>query len=228
MQNLPCVALGSLGVLGPSLVDPAHVLPLLGVAITNACHLLSAFVLYQLGLHVCTDATWALVAALLHLLSPAGLFLLAPYQEGPFALLSFVGWWLLVKSCTVKSPSSLSRDALTLLAAVSFGLATLFRSNGLLNGIPLALDFLGTLYNLVEDVGPGPGSESDRVSTAAYGRRLVVLGLSGLTVAAGSVVPQFLAYRIYCTGSASDPTNVRPWCLKLVPSIYNFVQQHYW
>ncbi|PSR84336.1 GPI mannosyltransferase 2 [Coniella lustricola] len=236
-------ALTPLGITNPSLVDPAHVLPLLGVAITNTCHFLSSLVLYQLGVRVCADATWALVAALLHLFSPAGMFLVAPFQESPFALLSFLGWWLLVKSCycsSAKSHSSsssstsysLSQDVLTLLAGVSFGLATLFRSNGLLNGIPLALDFLRTLYNLVEDVGPTPGGSGSAVAastTAAHARRLVVLGLSGMTAAAGSLVPQVLAYRMYCTGAgAAGSTNVRPWCVKLVPSIYNFVQQHYW
>ncbi|KAF3761275.1 family 76 glycosyltransferase [Cryphonectria parasitica EP155] len=230
-------ALTSLGLLGSSpLTGTAHLLPLIGVVFTNTCHLLSVLVLYHLGLLVWADSAWALVAALLHVLSPAGLFLLAPYNESPFALLSFVGWFLLVRSCTVSAPeagagskafpssssSSLAGDVLTLLAAVSFGLATVFRTNGLLNGAPFAVEFLRTLYDLVEDLSPG--------TTPRHIRKLAVLGLSGVLVAAGSVMPQFVAYRIYCTGSAGAGAGAeaRPWCLSLVPSIYNFVQRHYW
>lgn len=194
-------------------------LSLIGIVFTNACHFLSALALYHLGLHVWADSTWALVAALLHVLSPAGLFLSAPYGESPFALLSFLGWLLLVKSCTVsKSAASVRSDALTLLAGASFGLATVFRTNGLLNGAPLAFDFLRTLYHLVEDLGPD--------TSPTHIRRLAVLGLSGLFVAAGSIIPQFVAYNTYCAGS--DGVEIRPWCLSLVPSIYNFVQRHYW
>lgn len=109
---------------------------------------------------------------------------------------------------------------MTLLAGVSFGLGTVFRTNGLLNGAPFAFEFLATLYHLVEDLEPG--------SSAAHIRRLAVLGLSGLFVAAGSVVPQFIAYRIYCAGGDGAGLEVRPWCLSLVPSIYGFVQREYW
>lgn len=198
---------------------------LIGVIFANGCHFLSTLVLYQLSLHLWADSTWALAAALLHVLSPAGLFLSAPYAESPFSLLSFVGWLLLAKSCTRSSSSaaSSSRDALTLLAGISFGLATVFRSNGLLNGAPFAFEFLLTCYHLVEDVDHG--------RTPAYIKRLAVLGFSGLFVAAGTLIPQFVAYKTYCsTGSLPESAgaDVRPWCLSLVPSIYNFVQRHYW
>lgn len=178
-------------------------------------------VLYQLGLTVWRDSRWALAAALLHVLSPAGLFLSAPYAESACSLLSFTGWLLLVKSCasTGTSVSSLPRDALTLLAGLSFGLATYFRTNGLLNGAPLAFDFLSTFYQLTEDL--------DHTRTPHYLRRLLVLGIAGLSVAAGSVVPQFLAYKTYCS-TASAPSEARPWCTHLVPSIFNFVQRQYW
>ncbi|KAG6363746.1 hypothetical protein INS49_008849 [Diaporthe citri] len=202
--------------------DPStHVEALVAVIFSNACHLLSVLVLYQLGLHIWRDSRWALAAALLHVLSPAGLFLSAPYAESACSLLSFTGWLLLVKSCirTGTSVSSLPRDALTLLAGLIFGLATYFRTNGLLNGAPLAFDFLSTFYQLTEDL--------DHSKTPDYLRRLVVLGIAGLSVAAGSVVPQYLAYQTYCS-TASAPSEARPWCTHLVPSIFNYVQSQYW
>lgn len=205
-------------------VDAAHLSALVGVVFTNACHYLSTLVLYHLSLAVWADSTWALVSALLHVLSPAGLFLSAPYAESPCSLLSFTGWLLLVSSCSRGGSRPLSRDALTLLSGVSFGMATYFRTNALLNGAPFAFEALLTLYRLVEDLDPG--------STATHVRRLVVLGIAGLCVAAGTVGPQFIAYRTYCTASVGSQDDaglgVRPWCGSFVPSIYNFVQREYW
>lgn len=206
-------ALVTLGLVSPPSENAPYLEALIAVVFTNLCHFLSTLVLYHLSLRVWGDAFWALCAALLHVFSPAGLFLSAPYTESPFSLLTFIGWLLLVKSCTA---SNLSRDVLTLLAGGLFGLATVFRTNGLLNGTPFAFEFLSTLYCLVEDM--------DYDKTPAYIRRLVVLGLSGIFVAAGSFVPQFVAYRMYC----SSALEVRPWCVGLMPSIFNYVQQQYW
>lgn len=195
-----------------------HLAALVGVLFTHVCHFLSSLVLYQLGLHIWADSNWALVSALLHVLSPAGLFLSAPYAESPFSLLSFVGWLLLVKSCS--GPRTIARDVLTLSAGVVFGLATVFRSNGLLNGAPFAFESLLTLYHLVEDL--------ETNSSVTHIRRLVVLGLSGLLVAAGYLIPQAFAYKTYCAGHDGTGLEARPWCLSFVPSIYGFVQREYW
>lgn len=200
----------------------AHLSALVGIVFTTLCHYLSSLVLYQLGLAIWADGPWALVSALLHVLSPAGLFLSAPYAESPCALLSFAGWFLLVSSCAA-GRRPLASDALTLLAGASFGLATWFRTNGLLNGAPFAFEALRSVYHLVEDLEPG--------STAMHLRRLAVVGVAGVFVAAGTVVPQFLAYRVYClapVGLDGAGPPVRPWCFGFVPSIYNFVQREYW
>lgn len=228
LTTLHASALAYLGLVATSPHDVAHLVPLVGVVFTNACHLSSSLILYQLGLLLWADSTWALVAALLHILSPAGLFLSAPYAESPFSLLTFVGWLLLAKSCSRpgSTSASVASHGLILLSGITFGLATVFRTNGLLNGAPFAFEFLLTLYRLVEDPDMG--------KTPAYLTKIVVLGLSGLSVAAGFIIPQFWAYRTYCSGPLADASpglvavEPRPWCLSLVPSIYNFVQRHYW
>lgn len=225
------LVLAALGLVSPSYSSSAsnhaaHLEALVGVLFTTCCHYLSALVLYQLGRRVLgpDHARWALCAALLHVLSPAGLFLSAPGAESPFSLLSFVGWLLLVVSChdvEASTASGLWRDLLTLSSGVVFGLATLFRANGLLNGTPFAFEFLSTLYRLVEDTDPA--------KTPRYLRSLVVLGLSGLSVAAGSILPQLMAYRMYCTAPDGMALDVRPpWCLNFIPSIYDYVQRTYW
>ena len=182
-----------------------------GVLVANVSHLLSALVLNSLGRVITRDDTVALVAALLHIFSPAGLFLSAPYAEAPFALLSFSGYLLYAQSCaTTRSP--LARDAQIILAGVLFGVATAFRSNGISHGVPFAWEFVQHLLALPRRPLPAI-------------RRLIPLGIGGICVAAGSVVPQFIAYRRFCEPSASLQ---RPWCQGRLGSIYAFVQVHYW
>ncbi|KAB5583256.1 GPI mannosyltransferase 2 [Coniochaeta sp. 2T2.1] len=199
-----------------------------GVVVSTTSHLLSALVLNTLGQVVLADAKLALLAALLHVLSPAGLFLSAPYSEAPFALLSFLGYLLYAKSCnSLTTPTShgraalLTRDAQLLLAGCVFGLATAFRSNGISHGVPFAWEFVQQLRPL-------------RRRPFSAIRRLTVLGIAGLCVAAGSAVPQFVAYRRFCVDG--DPTTSafvagvgrRPWCDSRLRSIYAFVQVYYW
>lgn len=187
--------------------------PLLGILVANTSHLLSVLVLYRLGRLVFRDARLALVAAVLHIFSPAGLFLSAPYTESPFALFSFVGHLLFAESCRKHRVPS-SRDALILLAGVAFGIATVFRSNGILNGILFAWQFAQQLARL-------PQHPVDAI------RRLIVLGVGGLCVATGSIAPQLVAYMRFCS-SAVPEAELRPWCQSYLPSIYAFVQAHYW
>jgi len=181
-----------------------------GVLVANVSHLLSALVLESLGRVITGDNRVALVAALLHVFSPAGLFLSAPYAEAPFALLSFLGYLLYAKSCVTRRP--LARDAQIILAGVLFGVATTFRSNGISHGVPFAWEFIQHLLTLPRRPLPAI-------------RRLIPLGMGGICVAAGSVVPQFIAYRRFCDPAASVQ---RPWCHGRLGSIYAFVQVHYW
>ncbi|GAB1315861.1 ER membrane glycoprotein subunit of the GPI transamidase complex-like protein [Madurella fahalii] len=207
--------LAYLGIAGFSTVqeeEGAVLEALTGIVVANAAHLLSALVLYRLGQLVWRDRALSLVAAILHILSPAGLFLSAPYAESSFALLSFSGYLFLALSCRAeRSPTS--RDIYTILAGILFGLATTFRSNGILNGIPFAWEVLCQLPRLHQ-------RPSDTL------RRLLALGIGGVCVAAGSIVPQALAYLRFCSDtSGAEP---RSWCRGYLPSIYTFVQKHYW
>lgn len=202
-----------LGVVGSSAAEGGAVPEAVaGIAVANAAHLLSALVLYRLGQVVWRDQTLSLVAALLHVVSPAGLFLSAPYAESSFALLSFSGYLLFALGCRAEHRPT-RRDLYTILSGIFFGLATAFRSNGILNGVPFAWEVLRNLPRL-----------SQRPTDTL--RRLSALGVGGVCVAAGSLGPQAAAYLRFCSG-ASGPEG-RPWCQGYVPSIYTFVQSHYW
>lgn len=188
---------------------------LIAVVIAHTAHLLSVPVLFRLTSAVFAEpSAWlAFTAASLHIISPAGLFLSAPYAESSCALLSFIGCLLFTKSLGGNGPVTASHDVLVLLSGVFFGIAATFRSNGILNGLLLLEEALRTLWSLKHGV---------RVSSF---RRLIATGLGGLCVAVGFLLPQYIAYTEYCGNSG---INTRTWCKRTLPSIYTFVQDHYW
>lgn len=267
--------------------------------LSNASHLFASFVLYHLTLLLPLSGfnssplkrrKLALLTSLLHIFSPAGLFLSAPYAESSCALFSFLGWWFYAQSCLsdqdgttavsgkisgVGRGLTLKGDLHLLLAGLSFGLATLFRSNGILNGLPFAWEVLSILSGLVITTSGGRGRGKFPLLKTL--RRLIALGLGGIFVAAGSIVPQTVAWLRYCpfgslwllnkflssgsqvevsetsggSGSARGygssgvgagvnagaggglqelvaQDEAREWCAAVVPSIYTFVQKHYW
>ena len=105
-------------------------------------------------------------------------------------------------------------DAAIVASGMILGLATTFRSNGILNGAPFAAYAISELVSVLK-------------SPNAFSlRRLAALGIGGQYIAMGSIGPQVLAYQSFCSGpSATEP---RPWCSAWIPSIYTFVQERYW
>ncbi|KAI1178328.1 GPI mannosyltransferase 2 [Nemania sp. FL0916] len=184
--------------------------PLVGVFVANASHLLSALVLYKLSLVVSKSLQISLVAAVLHILSPAGLFLSAPYNESPFALLSFVGYLFFAKAI-LSDGRTLAHDVSLVASGLWFGFAVQFRSNGTLSGILFAMELL---------------REMTQPPTASSIRRRLSLIAGGSAIAIGFIAPQIIAYRTYCYNAVGS--ELRPWCTKRIPSIYTFVQEQYW
>ncbi|TWU75038.1 ER membrane glycoprotein subunit of the GPI transamidase complex-like protein [Metarhizium rileyi] len=185
--------------------------PLIAIALAHVSHFVAVLALHRLTMLLSGNAKFALISSALHILSPAGLFLSAPYNESPFAGLSFVGNLLFAIALKSK-PNRFKRDVAMVASGILFGAATGFRSNGLTSGLLFAVEAVQglllfaqvpNLWNLLSMVAP-------------------VLG--GLCVAAGSVIPQTLAWMRYCGSDAVG----RPWCEKMIPSIYTFVQDHYW
>ncbi|KAI5297093.1 ER membrane glycoprotein subunit of the GPI transamidase complex-like protein, partial [Ascosphaera atra] len=103
-------------------------------------------------------------------------------------------------------------DAAFLLAGCLFGAATLLRSNGLLSGSLFAYDAI---------------LEADkqlRKRRLVPSRRLLALVLGGSVIFVAFSLPQAIAYTQFC----GDEGTARPWCGAVVPTIYGFVQKHYW
>lgn len=98
-----------------------------------------------------------------------------------------------------------------LLSGILFGVATTIRGNGLLSGL---------LYGL-------EGVQELRESTKPRFRRLSPIVLGGCLMAVFAVLPHFLAYSDFCV-NVKQSKERRPWCSHQIPSIYAWVQSHYW
>lgn len=216
-----------------------------GVIISHISHLLSVLVLHRLTAIVVPGSARkqiAFLAAALHACSPAGVFLSAPYGEALFSLLNFSGmlWYAYARVDAAPPilagldengwrPKSARSLLYSLISGLCFGLATMVRSNGLLSGLILFYDIIQSLHGLF---GPRIGQISSLM-------RIIGAVIAGLLVGMGFIIPQWLAYQQYCLkviaarldlqfSAHVDQENTRPWCSKTPPSIYSWVQKHYW
>lgn len=192
-----------------------------GIVVSNLCHLSSVLVLFRL-LNVVLgpeqNVRIPFIASVLHILSPAGMFLSAPYSEAFFAALNFTGMLHYVQAKRAQESSknqAVRADALLLSSGVVFAGATLVRSNGLLSGLIFAYDVARYLPRACR-------FQLNRIDI----RRIAVTCVAGSLVAVGYFLPQYVAYREYCVTKRISAT--RPWCQNKLPSIYSWVQVQYW
>ena len=184
---------------------------------SHLSHFLSVLVLRLLVIELgdpASSATTRLAfwTAVLHILSPAGLFLSAPYGESHFSFLSFLGFLFYVRS---RNRYHRSRDIHLIASGVCFALATTIRSNGLLNASVFLYDAVAALPSL------------PRILTNFD--LLLHLGsvvVAGCLVAIGAALPQWIAFDEFC--SSAKNIEFRPWCNHIPPSIYTWAQSHYW
>ncbi|KAL1902120.1 ER membrane glycoprotein subunit of the GPI transamidase complex-like protein [Ceratocystis pirilliformis] len=189
----------------------------MGVAIAIYAHLYAVHALYALVELISGSKRQAYVAGLLHVFSPAGLFLAAPYAEAPFAYLTFTGLLCYARGLTMQR-GSWGRVKRTLWSGLLLGLATMCRSNGISYGIVFAIDLADGLRELF-------GQESGIVYAPKLVVSLATTVLGGVFVGLGSLLPQIAAYIEFCGRQGAEP---REWCTNLVPSIYSYVQKRYW
>ena len=156
------------------------------------------------------------LAACIHIISPAGIFLSAPYAESSFSLLNFAGCYLYAKAKTFTSDQNGKGDAMTIFSGILFGVGSTFRGNGLFSGLILIYDAVSSMSEIVHSA-----------DIKANVRKLLVVCLSGVLMGCIAIIPQYLAYNEYCI-KVNAESLVRPWCSNWVPSIYAWVQKEYW
>ena len=197
---------------------------LAGVMVAHISHLLSVFVLHELSMAVCPKESrvnrsrFAFLAASLHIISPAGIFLSAPYAESSFSFLAFLGLFIYVKTLAGNgSETSESKKRLMVITSgIIFGISTTLRGNGLFSGLLLVYDAIDCLCHIVR-------SRQIRLGFP----KLVTTCFSGVLMACIAAFPQYLAYGEYCDPEIATE-EPRPWCQAWIPSIYTWVQEQYW
>ena len=203
---------------------------MIGVIVSHISHLLSVLILYQLSLNIQsstaspTASKFASLSAVLHIISPASLFLSAPYAESSFALLNFTGFYLYLQSrrshLLEENPRS---NVLMLLCGFVFGIATMFRGNGLFSGLVFVYDALEIVYHSAQMYCTAEkGLELVKIA-----HRLIIIGFAGCLMACIAVIPQYIAYSEFCVWTAPNSSK-RSWCDAAIPSIYAWVQKQYW
>lgn len=158
----------------------------------------------------------AFIASCLHVFAPGGLFLSAPYAESLFSLLNFSGMLVYCEARRAGIAKGRQRDLFLILSGLIFGAAATVRSNAIFSGILFAYEALVCLPKLPQ------------LLTSVSGLRYVFsLVLGGSLAGLGFALPQYIAYLEYCTDSIPAAQR-RTWCDAFPPSIYTFVQGHYW
>lgn len=190
-----------------------------GVFLAHISHYFSVILLWSITSSLYDQKSFVpFITACLHVISPAGVFLSAPYSEGPFACLTMFGFWIYVQAQTSKSQMSLGLKCLSLIVSgIVFGCATTIRANGILSGIPFFLDAVQLGFQILKNI-------NQRSTTIRHGLLLVSTTLGGLCIAGGLILPQYFAYQEYCMAGRSH----RSWCYNTPPLVYSFVQSHYW
>lgn len=155
-------------------------------------------------------------AAALYIMSPAGVFLSAPYSESLFAFLSISGFLGYLHAVHHFNHARVfSGSALMVAAGALFGLATMIRGNGILAGVTYLIEAAATGFALlIQDF------------TLSRLVRLSATVVGGVLIGVGMIVPQSMAFTEYCVGRS--PSDRRPWCNNVIPSVFTWVQSYYW
>lgn len=189
----------------PLSIPPIAKTALAGILISNLSHFLAVISLYKLTFQLVSStakqpqerARIAFAAAILHTVSPAGIFLSAPYGESIFACLSFAGMLAYAHALHLRKENA-AREASggiskaeilnTVQSGLLFGLAATVRGNGLLNGILFLWDAMELVLQ-----------PQKLIRSASDLSRLAATILAGILTGAGFAGPQVVAYLEFCT-----------------------------
>jgi len=118
-----------------------------GIIMSHLTHYLSVILLWGVAASLSTTARLGhdtsvvpFIASCLHIISPAGIFLSAPYSEAPFSCLNMLGFWLYLQAHLSPDSFVTRKCCALIMSGVSFGFATTIRSNGILSGLPFLFD----------------------------------------------------------------------------------------
>ncbi|KAF9977895.1 hypothetical protein BGZ73_004491 [Actinomortierella ambigua] len=163
----------------------------------------AAVQLYRLSRQLFKDEPFAFLSGVMYVLTPSGIFSSAIYTESTFALLTFTGMIFAAKK----------QYLLYLLAALIWSVSSTARSNGILYAgfffydLVVRMDFHRSIFYMTRQI-----------------IMAIVLSIISWT---GFAAVQAYGFSLYCFNDTSV-VDTRPWCAKMPPLIYTFVQSHYW
>jgi Gpi18-like mannosyltransferase len=176
---------------------------LAALLLNNLAFCATLLLFYRLSLHVLRSPALALTACVFYCCSPATVFHAMAYTEPLFGFFTTLGLYLLYCRGSLAG------------ASLAFAASAGVRSNGVVSfGFVAHWSARRALAALR---GPAPAR------WLALARCAAAAPLAGV-VAAPYAAFQYWGYRRYCLQQAQP----RPWCAAALPSLYGFVQSHYW
>lgn len=206
-----------------SLSFPFYGRLLWAVFISNLCHFLAALTLFHYTKLVFFNARLfapekvALAALALFIVSPAAMFLTAPYSEAIAAFLSFLCLFLRERALVVNFGTPRINKPIYLASGFAAALAYGFRANCLLLGLVYVYDLAG-LANFLSKTSVITGA----MSNGGMLTRMMPL-VAGLVVGFGFLASQVYNYMAVCYNSDRGE-----WCSARIPSLFTYAQAHYW
>ncbi|KAJ3675551.1 hypothetical protein LUZ60_004593 [Juncus effusus] len=183
------------------LIGYRAVLGLSGYVLNNLAFVFAALYLYRLSNLVLKDSLVAYRASVLFCFNPASIFYSSLYSESLYALFSLGGLYHLFSGSKF-------------ISVIMLALSGSARSNGTLNAGYVCFLALVQAFNALFH---------NKAPFLAVGA-LFVGFLSSVFIFAPFLAFQAFGYLNFCM----DEIKMRPWCLKKLPLIYGFIQNHYW
>ncbi|XP_078366920.1 GPI alpha-1,6-mannosyltransferase 2-like [Oculina patagonica] len=189
-----------------------------GWVLNTAFFALAAVSLYRLTLGLFGKKNVALVSSLLFCINPASVFMSSLYTESLFSCLQFTALCYLEQECPT-------------IAVLLFGLGCATRSNGVLScGFVTHRIIKNFVSTEVASLQSGQSLFTLLRVYNAVRAFLKIIILNGI-VLAPFILFQFYGYSLYCTPQTEltqDTVNHSPWCDKLIPFSYSYIQDSYW
>jgi phosphatidylinositol glycan class V len=171
------------------------------------------------------DKTFALYATALYILTTSPATASSPYTEPLFAFLTCTGLWLILPS-RISKTSGAELVISKVLGLLCLAGATATRSLGILSVIAVIWQgFLQPIYQGDHRVSVRPLL---RTATSLTTHQLVLKRGILTAVAATAIILPFIAFQYTAYVTYCSDAKTRPWCGHALPSVYSYVQDHYW
>ncbi|CAG9318676.1 unnamed protein product [Blepharisma stoltei] len=196
-------------------VDDLHLIS--GILISWANFIFATYFLIKLGKKIMGDKKYSQWCGLLFIINPATIFMTAICTTSLFSFLSMAGIYFLYRNVNWSHDKAAFIMPSFIDKAISCGfftLATAARSNGSFLFVFLLCFAANSLFS---------NYMKKTLNFKIIFKEIFTLGLFGIIQISPIIIFTFYGASIYCTGQIQSP-----YCSKLFPNIYSYVQETYW